>query len=114
MYVYIESERYTDPDTGRTNALYTVGFYKPDGGWAPESDHGTKKKAANRVAFLNGNYDKYELEKEKRPYGKDKVPFSFRIDKSLNDSLREYCGKSGQSMTIVIESALFEYLKERL
>jgi hypothetical protein len=39
MYVYINSEP----------GLYTVGFYKPDGKWEPESDHGSKKEAADRV-----------------------------------------------------------------
>lgn len=44
MYVYINSEP----------GLYTVGFYKPDGKWEPESDHGSKKEAADRVHWLNG------------------------------------------------------------
>ena len=43
-YVYIRSEP----------QLYTVGFYKPDGEWVPESDHPSKDKAAERVAYLNG------------------------------------------------------------
>lgn len=45
MYVYIKSE----PN------LFTVGFYKPDGKWEPESDHSTREEAANRVAWLNGS-----------------------------------------------------------
>lgn len=45
VYVYIKSE----PD------LWTVGFYKPDGSWEPESDHGTTDQAAERVAWLNGS-----------------------------------------------------------
>jgi hypothetical protein len=44
MYVYIESEK----------GLYTVGFYDPSGKWHPESDHGTRERAAKRVAYLNG------------------------------------------------------------
>lgn len=44
MYVYIESEP----------QLFTVGFYGPDGKWNPESDHGTREEAAERVRFLNG------------------------------------------------------------
>lgn len=44
MYVYINSEP----------GLYTVGFYKPDGKWEPESDHGSKEEAAKRVHWLNG------------------------------------------------------------
>lgn len=48
MYVYIQSEP----------ALWTVGFYKPDGTWNPESDHNTPIDAATRVSFLNGGgYD---------------------------------------------------------
>ncbi|KPK72270.1 MAG: hypothetical protein AMJ84_04605 [Acidithiobacillales bacterium SM23_46] len=52
-YVYIESERWTD-EHGLRHVLYTVGFYKPDGKFEPESDHGTKQEAADRVAWLNG------------------------------------------------------------
>lgn len=44
MYVYIQSE----PN------LFTVGFYKPDGKWEPESDHTTADEAARRVHYLNG------------------------------------------------------------
>ncbi len=43
-YVYIESE----PN------LFTVGFYKPDGQWEPDSDHATRSEAAVRVNYLNG------------------------------------------------------------
>jgi len=46
MYVYIKSER--NPD------LWTVGFYRPDGSWEPESDHRTAESAAARVRWLNG------------------------------------------------------------
>jgi hypothetical protein len=44
MYVYIQSEP----------ALFTVGFYSPDGAWHPDSDHASRNDAAKRVAFLNG------------------------------------------------------------
>lgn len=44
-YVYIRSEP----------GLYTVGFYKPDGKWEPESDHESSEEAAERVSFLNGH-----------------------------------------------------------
>ena len=44
MYVYIQSERY----------LWTVGFYEPTGEWHPDSDHGTREEAAQRVILLNG------------------------------------------------------------
>ena len=43
-YVYIRSEP----------QLWTVGFYKPDGKWEPESDHDNREEAAKRVAWLNG------------------------------------------------------------
>jgi hypothetical protein len=43
-YVYIRSEP----------GLWTVGFYRPDGEWEPESDHGDREEAAGRVRFLNG------------------------------------------------------------
>ena len=45
MYVYIKSQ----PE------LWTVGFYKPDGKWEPESDHPDAEEAAERVAWLNGS-----------------------------------------------------------
>lgn len=44
MYVYIKSEP----------GLWTVGFYDPAGEWQPESDHTSSEKAAERVAWLNG------------------------------------------------------------
>jgi hypothetical protein len=44
MWVY----RQTEP------ALWTVGFYRPDGGWEAESDHGSADEAAARVHYLNG------------------------------------------------------------
>jgi hypothetical protein len=43
-WVYIKSEP----------RLYTVGFYKPDGKWEPESDYPSSEQAAARVHFLNG------------------------------------------------------------
>lgn len=45
MYVYIRTEP----------GLWTVGFYKPDGTWIPESDHSSTEQAAARVHYLNGN-----------------------------------------------------------
>ena len=45
MYVYINSEP----------GLWTVGFYRPDGRWEPESDHQSIEAAAQRVAWLNGS-----------------------------------------------------------
>lgn len=45
-WLYIMSER----------NLWTVGFYRPDGRWEPESDHESKELAANRVHYLNGGF----------------------------------------------------------
>ena len=53
-YVYIQSE--SSQETG-AEPLYTVGFYRPDGKWVPESDHGGERgqeEAAERVERLNG------------------------------------------------------------
>lgn len=36
------------------SGLWTVGFYRPDGKFEPESDHGSRDEAAARVAWLNG------------------------------------------------------------
>lgn len=44
MYIYERTER----------TLWTVGFYKPNGMFEPESDHGSAEAAANRVHWLNG------------------------------------------------------------
>jgi hypothetical protein len=50
-YVYIQSEP----------QLWTVGFYRPDGRWLPESDHDSKDEAAQRVIALNGGCPDGEL-----------------------------------------------------
>ena len=34
--------------------LWTVGFYRPDGKFEPESDHESREAAAERVHYLNG------------------------------------------------------------
>ncbi|MDD3029871.1 MAG: hypothetical protein PHS57_06300 [Alphaproteobacteria bacterium] len=44
MYVYIKTE----------DRLWTVGFFRPDGSWVPESDHGSPEEAADRAHYLNG------------------------------------------------------------
>ena len=46
-WVYIKSEP----------GLWTVGFYKPDGKWEPESDHESQDFAARRIHYLNGGKD---------------------------------------------------------
>lgn len=55
MHVYIKSEP----------TLWTVGFYRPDGGWEPESDHGSSEEAAARVAWLNGGQAPEPKEEER-------------------------------------------------
>lgn len=52
MYVYVKSEP----------QLWTVGFYRPDGRWEPESDHGSSESAAGRVHWLNGSREPVRLE----------------------------------------------------
>ncbi|MEV0766549.1 hypothetical protein [Nocardia sp. NPDC050435] len=44
-YVYIRQ---------RSERLFTVGFYEPNGDWNPESDHGNREDAVARVNLLNG------------------------------------------------------------
>jgi hypothetical protein len=51
-YVYIKSEKATKDNN--YHALYTVGFYDPNGIWQPESDHSSVEEAAARVNYLNG------------------------------------------------------------
>lgn len=53
MYVYIKSEKACADNNW--HALWTVGFYRPDGRWEPESDHSSKEEAVERVAYLNGH-----------------------------------------------------------
>jgi hypothetical protein len=53
MYVYILTESFLDLDQIKQQ-LWTVGFYKPDGKFEPESDHSDKTRAAARVHYLNG------------------------------------------------------------
>ncbi len=48
-YIYIQTDN--DP------ALFTVGFYKPDESFEPESDHADRNEAVKRVRFLNGGED---------------------------------------------------------
>jgi hypothetical protein len=51
MWVYMQTERH------EFGGLWTVGFYKPDGTFVPESDHDSSEKAAQRVHYLNGGRD---------------------------------------------------------
>ena len=54
MWVYVESESWTDSD-GNRHKLFTVGFYRPsDGKFESDSDHSSRDDAANRVHYLNG------------------------------------------------------------
>lgn len=59
-YVYILSEDWRED--GKRHTLYTVGHYKPDGKFEPESDHSEAGAAADRVHWLNGGMPAYELE----------------------------------------------------
>lgn len=59
-YVYINTESFVED--GVHHNLYTVGFYKPDGSFEPESDHPDKNEAAYRVHWLNGGIPHYELQ----------------------------------------------------
>lgn len=52
IWVYIQSEKPCQDNN--YHALYTVGFYKPDGSWESESDHNSVPLAAARVHYLNG------------------------------------------------------------
>lgn len=53
-YVYIK----TEPQ------LWTVGFYKPNGEFEPESDHSSPVDAAARVLYLNRKASKDADESE--------------------------------------------------
>lgn len=52
MYVYILSEDFRE--AGERHRLWTVGHYRPDGKFIPESDHSKQEEAASRVHYLNG------------------------------------------------------------
>jgi hypothetical protein len=51
-YVYIQTER--ENISNGNSGLWTVGFYRPDGVFEPESDHSDEEEAAKRVHWLNG------------------------------------------------------------
>jgi hypothetical protein len=56
-YIYIHSERAGQKISEGNfleHDLFTVGFYAPNGEFQPESDHATRKEAADRVHYLNG------------------------------------------------------------
>jgi hypothetical protein len=75
MYVYKETEK----------GLYTVGFYDPSGNWHPESDHDSKKKAGDRVRYLNGGKDNEKtMEKIKGDCAICGCPLLFQV-KVLHD-----------------------------
>lgn len=48
-WVYLRSEP----------TLWTVGFYRTDGRWEPDSDHDSADEAAQRVRWLNGAADEH-------------------------------------------------------
>jgi hypothetical protein len=45
MWVYVKS---------KGEALWTVGFYSPNGEWHPDSDWESSEEASERVHYLNG------------------------------------------------------------
>jgi hypothetical protein len=55
-WVYLRSEP----------GLWTVGFYRPDGRWEPDSDHGSTDEAAARARWLNGADDSTATAQELR------------------------------------------------
>ena len=62
MYVYIQTERWTD-EKGVRRDVYTVGFYKPDGRFESDSDHDDRDAARAMVHYLNGgNVNGQQLE----------------------------------------------------
>ena len=92
-YVYIESEH---------NALWTVGFYKPDGKWVAESDHNTEQAAAERVQYLNGGT---MTEREKKAI--TCLVSESMIMASFLNSLRNEASHS-RDFTVTITSLLLE------
>ena len=54
QYVYVLSEDACTYDAD----LWTVGFYKPDGKWNPESDYSDVDDARRQVHYLNGGCKK--------------------------------------------------------
>ena len=60
MFIYVLSEDWRE--AGERKQLFTVGHWKPDGVFEPESDHDIKENAADRCHYLNGGMPAYELE----------------------------------------------------
>jgi hypothetical protein len=77
-YVYIRSEP----------LLWTVGFYRPDGKFEPESDHGTSEGAARRVAWLNGGAHVDRLESRISELEQD-TPQARRLQAELDATLAD-------------------------
>lgn len=42
-------------DTASGPGLWTVGYYQPNGGWFPDSDHDSPTAAHDRANLLNGD-----------------------------------------------------------
>jgi hypothetical protein len=61
-WVYKQTERPCSDN--EYQALYTVGFYSPEGEWISESDHGNRHAAAERCRWLNGGHipDRIEVQ----------------------------------------------------
>jgi len=71
----------------KSEPLYTVGFYAPDGTWHTDSDHDTKEGAAARVHWLNGG-----ASQEAPPTLVAHALATFRAGQPPAESARDYHG----------------------
>ena len=55
-WVYVKTRETLEG--GYAKYLYTVGFYKPDGSWNPESNWDSADEARQQVNYLNGGKEK--------------------------------------------------------
>ena len=83
MYVYIRSEP----------RLWTAGFYRPDGKWEPDSDHGSQDEAARRVSTLNGTPDTTALRSALDSFDSNALgKGSYQAARNLAETVRAYLG----------------------
>lgn len=80
---------YINPEPG----LYTVGFYKMDGTWIPESDHDSSIEAIERTHYLNGGHypfpEEMPMEQQKIEAAKNYDQGKIRYELIPADALRE-------------------------
>jgi len=74
-YVYIKSEP----------GLWTVGFYRPDGRWEPESDWDKAEDAADRVHYLNGGVNVVTLNEQVKELQNQMKSVLYSIGEHLNE-----------------------------